>query len=165
MCACVRVWYSTVVKSTLLSLCYLPLLVNVKSAINASQCAISDYTIHLSKTGNTHLSALLLFPPLSFPLSLPHSCPHFFSFSLSFSFSFPSSSSFSSTFSPSFSLSLCTCHEQVQHCLVDIPALVCTLQLNLNFVCPASIINTKRFGGSSATSQVRTHVLTYELVC
>ena len=53
-----------------------------------------------------------------------------------------------------------TSHGQVQHCLVDIPALVCTLQLNLNFVCPASIMNTKRFGGSSATSQARAHALT-----
>jgi hypothetical protein len=72
MYSCARVWYSTVVKSTFLSLCYLRLLVNVKSAINASQCATSDYTLHRGQTGDTHLLALSLFLPslISFLLIL-----------------------------------------------------------------------------------------------
>jgi hypothetical protein len=72
----VRVWYSTVVKYTFLSLCYLSPLMYVKSAISASCCATSDKTIHRSQTGNTHLSALFLFPPLSLPPSLPLFPPH-----------------------------------------------------------------------------------------
>lgn len=64
------VWHSSVVKSTFLSLLYPSLLVNVKSAINASHCATSDYTLHRSQTGKTRLSAIFLIPPFSLPHSL-----------------------------------------------------------------------------------------------